>query len=143
LFLLSFILTISYVIKKNSKSDKNNHFSCVVPNTDPSNSKEFICQNLGATSGIDPFSPEAGSHGTKYQWGAQTGEEGRYVSQIDDQSISGAITGWNSDMPKPDRSWSDTSKTGNAPFPPGYRVPTYAQWQAVIDNNTNIELVGS
>ena len=31
-----------------------------------------MCQNLGATSGINPFSPEAGNHGAKYQWGAKT-----------------------------------------------------------------------
>ncbi|MCT3914434.1 hypothetical protein HZQ04_00005, partial [Elizabethkingia anophelis] len=31
--------------------------------------------------------------------------------------------------------WSDTSKTVNDPCPAGYRVPTAAQWQAVINNN--------
>ncbi|WP_221406988.1 fibrobacter succinogenes major paralogous domain-containing protein, partial [Elizabethkingia meningoseptica] len=111
------------------------------PNTDPANFKEFMCQNLGATEGIDPFSPEAGNHGAKYQWGANTNEAGRYISQADDQSNSGSISGWNS-TPKPDGSWIDSSKTGNDPCPSGYRVPTMAQWQAVIDNN-NIERVGS
>ncbi|QQM28227.1 FISUMP domain-containing protein [Elizabethkingia sp. M8] len=110
-------------------------------NTDPANYKEFMCQNLGATSGINPFSPEAGNHGAKYQWGAQTNETGRYISQSNDQSNSGAITGWNSSS-KPNGSWSDTSKTANDPCPPGYRVPTEAQWQAVISNN-NVERVGS
>ncbi|MDV3659238.1 hypothetical protein CMU70_02065 [Elizabethkingia anophelis] len=112
------------------------------PNTDPANYKEFMCQNLGATEGIDPFSPEAGNHGAKYQWGAQTGEAGRYISQADDQNNSGTISGWDS-TPKPDGSWSDTSKTANDPCPSGYRVPTKAQWQAVINNNPNIERVGS
>ena len=51
--------------------------------------KEFMCQNLGATEGIAPFSPEAGNHGAKYQWGAQTEETGRYISQADDQNNSG------------------------------------------------------
>ncbi|MYY27380.1 FISUMP domain-containing protein [Elizabethkingia anophelis] len=111
------------------------------PNTDPSNFKEFMCQNLGATSGVDPFSPEAGNHGAKYQWGAQTGETGRYISQADDQASSGAISGWNTTA-KPNGSWSDTSKTANDPCPSGYRVPTNAQWQAVLDNNT-VERVGS
>lgn len=109
-------------------------------NTNPENYKEFMCQNLGATEGIDPFSPEAGNHGAKYQWGAQTGEVGRYVSQADDQNNSGAISGWVSTS-KPAGSWSDTNKTANDPCPPGYRVPTKAQWQAVIDNNKNVERV--
>ncbi|MHA7610108.1 FISUMP domain-containing protein [Elizabethkingia meningoseptica] len=103
--------------------------------------KDFMCQNLGATDGIDPFSPQSGNHGAKYQWGAKTGEAGRYISQASDQSNSGSISGWNS-TPKPDGSWSDTGKTANDPCPSGYRVPTRAQWQAVIDNN-NVERVGS
>ncbi|WP_395763002.1 FISUMP domain-containing protein [Elizabethkingia anophelis] len=103
--------------------------------------KEFMCQNLGATEGINPFSPEAGNHGAKYQWGAQTGETGRYYSQSDDQSNSGTIAGWIT-TGKPNGSWSDTSKTANDPCPTGYRVPTSAQWQAVIDNN-NVERIGS
>ncbi|HBN6704128.1 TPA: hypothetical protein L3261_002565 [Elizabethkingia anophelis] len=110
-------------------------------NTNPANYKEFMCQNLGATEGINPFSPEAGNHGAKYQWGAQTEEAGRYISQANDQSNSHVITGWNP-IPKPDGSWSDASKTANDPCPSGYRVPSRTQWQAVIDNN-NIERVGS
>ncbi|MCT3918037.1 hypothetical protein HZQ04_18425 [Elizabethkingia anophelis] len=111
------------------------------PNNDPANFKEFMCQNLGATEGIDPFSPEAGNHGDKYQWGANTNEAGRYISQANDQSNSGTVSGWIS-TPKPNGSWSDTIKTANDPCPSGYRVPTIAQWQAVINNN-NIERVGS
>ncbi|WP_288790353.1 FISUMP domain-containing protein [uncultured Elizabethkingia sp.] len=111
------------------------------PNNDPANYKEFMCQNLGATEGINPFSPEAGNHGAKYQWGASANESGRYYSQADDQSNSGNIIGWSS-IPKPVGSWSDTNKTANDPCPPGYRVPTSIQWQAVINNN-NVERVGS
>ncbi|MCT4056992.1 hypothetical protein HZQ16_18070 [Elizabethkingia anophelis] len=104
-------------------------------NTDPSNYKGFMCHNLGADTSQDPFTPNALIHGAKYQWGANTNEAGSYYSQSDDQSNSGTISGWNS-TDKADGSWSDVSKTANDPCPSGYRVPTKAQWQAVIDNNT-------
>ncbi|WP_288790356.1 FISUMP domain-containing protein [uncultured Elizabethkingia sp.] len=103
--------------------------------------KEFMCHNLGADLSADPFTPSAAIHGAKYQWGAKTGEVGRYISQSDDQGNSGTITGWNS-TGKPYDSWSDTTKTENDPCDKGYRVPTRAQWEAVIDNN-NIEREGS
>ncbi|MDE5480654.1 hypothetical protein KRE28_02370 [Elizabethkingia meningoseptica] len=103
--------------------------------------KDFMCHNLGADYSADPFTPSAAIHGAKYQWGAQTGEEGRYISQADDQSNPGDIADWNS-KPKPDGSWSDTSKTSNDPCPTGYRLPTTIQWQAVIAYN-NVERVGS
>ncbi|MDE5509582.1 fibrobacter succinogenes major paralogous domain-containing protein [Elizabethkingia meningoseptica] len=112
------------------------------PNTNPANYKEFMCHNLGADTSADPFAASAAIHGAKYQWGAKTNEAGRYVSQSVDQSNSGTIAGWNT-AGKPNGSWSDASKTANDPCPPGYRVPTRAQWQAVIDNNNNVERVGS
>ncbi|OPC52961.1 hypothetical protein BAY06_02390 [Elizabethkingia anophelis] len=139
----------SFKITPENKSDLTiNLTKCgayIGVNTNPANYKDFMCQNLGATLGIDPFSPEAGNHGAKYQWGYKpadpTVSDSRYYTQANDQANIGAISGWNS-ASLPNGSWSDTSKTANDPCPSGYRVPTNAQWQAVIDNN-NVERVGS
>ncbi|WP_407490146.1 FISUMP domain-containing protein [Elizabethkingia anophelis] len=110
--------------------------------------KEFMCQNLGATAGIDPFSPVAGNHGAKIQWGRNiTGTNGQYYyTQASDQSNSGSISGW-STTNAADGAWNSGTeanpvKTVNDPCPSGYRVPTRTEWQAVIDNN-NVERVGT
>lgn len=110
---------------------------------------EFACQNLGATAGIDPFSPIAGNHGLKVQWGRNmSGTDGVYfVSQTLDQANAGVIAGWNT-INAANGAWNagteaNPVKTASDPCPSGYRVPTRTEWQAVIDNNPNIERTGS
>ncbi len=103
--------------------------------------KEFMCHNLGADTSADPFTPSAAIHGAKYQWGATTDEEGRYLSQQADQSNPRA-PGWiNTD--KPGDSWLDTRKTSNDPCPSGYRVPTRENWLGVMRNNPKVEREGT
>ncbi|HIB8181820.1 TPA: hypothetical protein ACWX1I_003233 [Elizabethkingia anophelis] len=97
--------------------------------------KDFMCHDLGADTNANPFTPSAAIQGAKYQWGAQTGETGRYVSQADDQSNSGPISTWIGTS-LPAGSWSDTTKTDRDPCPAGYRVPTIAQLSGLLQNNT-------
>ncbi|AJW65106.1 Fibrobacter succinogenes major domain (Fib_succ_major) [Elizabethkingia miricola] len=92
--------------------------------------KNFMCHNLGADTNADPFIPSAAIHGAKYQWGRSVAA----ATQAQDQSTTGAIPGWTS-TGVPSDSWSDTGKTMNDPCPEGYKVPSSAQWQKVIDNN--------
>gem|GEM_PF-4970525 len=102
------------------------------------NFKGFMCHNLGADMSVDPFVPSAVIHGAKYQWGAQTNQSGRYISQADDQANSGPVSGWQpSGSDLPNGTWSNTKKTVNDPCPIGFRVPTFAQWSQVVNSSNN------
>ena len=103
--------------------------------------KAFMCHNLGADTNMNPFVPTAGIHGAKYKWGAQTGQEGHYISQENDQKNEGSIRGWTLSS-NARGSWLDESRGPKDPCPQGYKVPSRAQWQGVIDNN-RFERVGS
>jgi uncharacterized protein (TIGR02145 family) len=52
---------------------------------------------------------------------------------------AGSIGGWNT-TPAPNGSWSDGIKTANDPCPSGYKVPSKAQWDGVVANNTSTPL---
>jgi uncharacterized protein (TIGR02145 family) len=112
--------------------------------------KLFDCYNLaaiGKTTNDDPFTPSWRLIGGYWQWG----RKGPYASQWHDTNRAnfahgptgpnagdaneGDVTDWDTDY-APDNSWSDASKTANDPCPVGYRIPTQAQWDGVMANNT-------
>jgi len=111
--------------------------------------KEFDCYNLaaiGKTTNDDPLTPSWRIIGGYWQWGQKgpdpsvwhytnTGNFAHGPTGPSDSDVNSAsISGWASDVPY--EAWSDSSKTANDPCPDGFRVPTKAQWQGVVDNNT-------
>jgi uncharacterized protein (TIGR02145 family) len=102
--------------------------------------KQFMCHNLGADYTEDPFAPMKAATtpinysigkklvGNYYQWGTN-------VSVANADSNRDQSGSWNKISPDAD-AWSDGGVKGpKDPCPEGWRVPTQAQWQAVIQNN--------
>jgi len=93
--------------------------------------KEFMCHNLGANYNADPFTPSAEINGGHFQWGAYFATE--------------MYSTWNSTPPSTyygDNTNSEliATKSPTDPCPPGYRVPSYAEWEGVINNNTRTNI---
>jgi len=95
--------------------------------------RNFMCYNLGAAStSVDPFTPTWEINGGYWQWG-RSAEAAAGPTATDPKD--GAVSGWNTTNAA-NGSWADGTKTVNDPCPAGYRVPTKAQWDGVVDNNT-------
>lgn len=116
--------------------------------------KEFLCHNLGADTSLDPHTPVMGINGAYLSWGRRgpnttgdsrvdfrtapnDGANGFAAAPTASDPNAGAITTWISTT-QPNYSWmtSGGAKTANDPCPAGFRVPTQAEWQAVINNNS-------
>ncbi len=108
----------------------------------PSEYKKFLCYNLGAANtSADPFTPSWEINGGYWQWGRSAAAAAGPTGPGPLYTNEGPITGWNSTVAG-NGSWDDGSKTANDPCPTGYRIPTKAQWEGVIANNTKTS-VGS
>ena len=120
--------------------------------------KDFLCHNLGADQGADPFTPSYRLNGHYYQWGyappcfgindaAQPcpspyfGAHGPWGSGSSAGNDQGYVGSWNTTT-APNGSWADAGKTTKDPCPPGYRVPTKTEWEAVVANNA-VSTVGA
>lgn len=90
--------------------------------------KEFMCHNLGADTSANPFILVKEIHGDYYQWG-----KSEPVATAD--TPQGSIPGY-SDIPIAEADdWLDDEKGEFDPCPNGYKVPSRAQWNEIIDNN--------
>jgi uncharacterized protein (TIGR02145 family) len=87
-----------------------------------------MAHNLGADTTLPPDIPVQGIHGNYYQWGRKIAAATAYTS-------AAAISGWNTTAAA-NNAWLDGSKGTEDPCPTGFKVPTAAQWQGVIANNT-------
>ncbi|MDR1592284.1 MAG: fibrobacter succinogenes major paralogous domain-containing protein, partial [Prevotellaceae bacterium] len=94
--------------------------------------KAFMCHNLGANEGADPFTPAAEIHGAKYKWGVNRPA----LTQAQDQNsaYNSSVPNWDTITAPPTTNGINWLSTAN-PCPPGWRVPTIAEWQGVFDYN--------
>jgi uncharacterized protein (TIGR02145 family) len=112
--------------------------------------KEFDCYNLaaiGKTTNDDPFTPSWRLIGGYWQWGRKGPDSSQWYDTNtanfahgptgpgESEANSDAISGWDSSTAH-NGAWSDASKTANDLCPSGFRVPTKAQWEGVMGNNT-------
>ena len=105
-----------------------------VPSGSGGETLTFLRHNLGANYTLDPDNPVRAIHGNYYQWG-------RKEVVADASTTSPAITDWNT-VNAVNGSWLDGIKTANDPCPSGFRVPTRANWAAVIANSPTVSRTG-
>ena len=98
--------------------------------------KEFMCHNLGAANmSADPFTPSWEINGGYWQWGRKEMAVAGPSGPGSEEGKEATVSGWNKNS-APDGAWKEGVKTVNDPCPSGYRVPTKAEWDAVLKYNS-------
>jgi uncharacterized protein (TIGR02145 family) len=143
----AYVTTSTGLKRKVSKTVYVHDFMCCGAMISNSQWKAFMCHNLGADQNADPFTPAAAINGDYYQWGY------KYPSATRDAILGTPTTAagntypsgktWNSTTPTPGYYGNDTNgtdvkvKSVSDPCPAGYRVPSYAEWEGVRNNELN------
>jgi uncharacterized protein (TIGR02145 family) len=94
--------------------------------------KKFMCRNLGADPNAHPFTPSADLNGDYYQWGSFTPCATR-DDIIGTWSSTAPVTWYGDNSTAPD----EKVKSIYDPCPAGYRVPTHAEWEGVMNTTLN------
>lgn len=106
--------------------------ACCGAYTAPGVWKNFMCHNLGADETANPFVPAKALNGDYYRFG--------YKKPA--RSVDAAYYTWDQTNPYV-FNWNGPGKSASDPCPAGFRIPTKAEWQGVIDNNTITNAPGS
>jgi uncharacterized protein (TIGR02145 family) len=89
-----------------------------------------MSHNLGADTSLDPHTPVKGLNGDYYQWG-KNAPDGTV-----DNPITNDPTWGNQGGTTANGYWLPYSKGAIDPCPDGFRVPSQAEWVAVINSNS-------
>ena len=102
----------------------------------PGEWRSFMCYNLGAANtSADPFTPSWEINGGYWQWGRKEMAVAGPSGPGSEEGKEATVSGWNKNS-APDGAWKEGVKTVNDPCPSGYRVPTKAEWDAVLKYNS-------
>ncbi len=122
--------------------------SCCWAKVSATDTLRLMSHNLAsANTAADPLTPSWEIVGGYWQWGRKGPDSTQWVNTNManfahgptgagvSEGNSGSISGWNPSRAA-DGAWTDSVKTVNDPCPLGFRVPTKAEWQGLIANNT-------
>lgn len=93
--------------------------------------RDWYCWNTGADTSADPFVLNSSTNGSYYKWDNPTAVASATTG-------SGAISGW-SNSSSTNSIWLGV----NNPCPTGYRVPTKAEFDELLANNTSRAQTGA